>query len=155
MKAVRSHSHARPAVLVYEEAPLPQKLAYDPAMYSAVNGSLYRYFAIVGGFYQVGSIVVAAVLVILVRRRKPSFEWTLGGAVCLLSAFALWVAVVQPVNAEIADALRSAPSSVPELWMQLRARWEYGHAAGFVVQLLGLAALIASVVVETPLRLPE
>jgi hypothetical protein len=39
--------------------------------------------------------------------------------------------------------------------MQLRARWEYGHAAGFVVQLLGLAALIASVVVETPLRLPE
>jgi hypothetical protein len=131
---------------------LPQKLLYDPAMYAAVNGSLYRYFAIVGGFYQVGSIVAAAILVVLVRRRRPSFQWTLAGAVCLLSAFGIWLAVVQPVNAEVAGALRSAPDSVPDLWMRLRARWEYGHAAGFVVQLLGLAALIVSVVIETPVR---
>ena len=35
------------------------------------------------------------------------------------------------------------------LWMQLRERWEYGHAAGFVVQLAGLAALVTSVLAET------
>ena len=30
---------------------LPQKMQYDAHMYAAVNTTLYRYFAIVGGFY--------------------------------------------------------------------------------------------------------
>jgi hypothetical protein len=46
---------------------LPQKMAYDAAMYAAVNGSLYRWFAIVGGTWQVGSIAMALVLAWLVR----------------------------------------------------------------------------------------
>ena len=52
---------------------LPQKMRYDAPMYSAVNTTLYRYFAIIGGVYQVGAIVSAAVLVFLVRKRWPSF----------------------------------------------------------------------------------
>ena len=32
---------------------LPQKMQYDAQMYAAVNTTLYRYFAIVGGAYQV------------------------------------------------------------------------------------------------------
>ena len=35
---------------------LPQKMQYDAHMYAAVNTTLYRYFAIVGGVYQLGSI---------------------------------------------------------------------------------------------------
>jgi hypothetical protein len=46
--------------------------------------------------------------------------------------------------------MRSAPESVPAVWMRLRTRWEYGHVAGFVVQLVGLCALVLSVLVETP-----
>ncbi len=129
---------------------LPQKLRYDAQMYSAVNGSLYRYFAIVGGRYQVGSIVAAAGLAVMVRRRWPTFAWTLTGTICLLIAFGIWLAVVAPVNADVAAALRSAPESVPSVWMQLRDRWEYGHAAGFFVQLAGLCALVMSIVLETP-----
>jgi hypothetical protein len=34
--------------------------------------------------------------------------------------------------------------------MHLRDRWEYGHAAGFVLQLFGFSALVISVLVETP-----
>jgi len=34
--------------------------------------------------------------------------------------------------------------------MGYRDRWEYGHATGFVFQLLGLSALIVSVLVEIP-----
>jgi hypothetical protein len=56
------------------------------------------------------------------------------------------------VNQEVADATRSAPASVPQLWMRLRDRWEYGHAAGFVLQMLGFSALLVSVLVETPRR---
>jgi hypothetical protein len=99
---------------------LPQKMQYDAQMYSAVNTTLYRYFAIVGGVYQVGSIVAAASLTFLVPKRRPSFEWTLAGALCLLLAFGIWLAVVAPVNGEVAEALRSAPESVPAVWMQLR-----------------------------------
>ena len=130
---------------------LPQKLQYTPEMYSAVNTSLYRYFAIVGAFYQLGSMLAAALLVYLVRKRQPSFAWTLAGTVCLFLAFGVWLAVVAPVNGEIAEALRTAPASVPQLWSEVRmlARWEGGHAAGFVLQLLGLAALLWSVLVET------
>jgi hypothetical protein len=129
---------------------LPQKMQYDAQMYSAVNTTLYRYFAIVGGVYQLGSIVAAAILVFLVRKHRPSFGWTLAGALLLLLAFGIWLAVVAPVNGEVAEALRLAPESVPALWMQLRHRWEYGHAAGFIVQLVGFAALVLSVVVDTP-----
>ena len=129
---------------------LPQKMQYDASMYTAVNGTLYRYFAIVGGVYQVASIVAAGILVWLVRKRQPSFSWTLTGALLLLSAFGIWLTVVAPVNAQVSEVLRSAPESVPALWMQLRARWEYGHAFGFVAQFVGLCALVISVVLETP-----
>ncbi len=129
---------------------LPQKMNYDARMYSAVNTTLYRYFAIVGGFYTVASIFAAAVSAFLVRRRGRTFGWTLGGAVCLLAAFITWLAVVAPVNAEVAEALKSAPESVPDLWMRLRNRWEYGHATGFVITLVGFGLLLTSILVETP-----
>jgi hypothetical protein len=134
---------------------LPQKTQYDAQMYAAVNTTLYRYFAIVGGIYQVGSIVMAAVLTFLVRKRWPSFGWTLTGACCLLLAFGIWLAVVAPVNSQVAAAFRSAPESVPAVWMRLRNRWEYGHVAGFIVQLVGLCALLLSVLVETPQSPPR
>jgi hypothetical protein len=133
---------------------LPQKIQYDAQLYTAVNTTLYRYFAIIGGVYQVSSIIAAAVLVFLVRQHRPAFGWTLAGALCLLLAFGLWLAVVAPVNSEVAAALRSAPESVPTVWMRLRTRWEYGHAAGFVVQLVGFCALLLSVLVETPQEPP-
>jgi hypothetical protein len=129
---------------------LPQKIHYEAQMYSAVNTTLYRYFAMIGGAYQVGSIVFAAVLVVLVRKRSPSFGWTLAGALCLLLAFGVWLAVVEPVNMKISEVLQAAPASVPAVWSRLRYRWEYGHAAGFVVQLFGLCALLLSVLVEIP-----
>jgi hypothetical protein len=128
---------------------LPQKLQYGAELYSAVNTTMYRYFAIVGGVYQIGAIGAAWVLVYLLRGRGEAFAWTLAGALCLLAAFGAWVAIVAPVNGEIARALAASPSSVPALWMQLRLRWEGGHAAGFALQVLGLGLLLWSVVRET------
>jgi hypothetical protein len=129
---------------------LPQKLRYDAAMYAAVNTTLYRGFAIVGGVYQVGSIILAIVLTVLVRRRGATFGWTLAGTILLTAAFGVWLAVVQPVNIQVADAIISDPASVPALWMRLQLRWEGGHAAGFVIQLVGFACLLGSVLIETP-----
>ena len=128
---------------------LPQKLAYSAQMYSAVNTTLYRYFAIVGGIYTIGAIVAAGALAYLVRRHRTSFRWTLSGVFCLLFALGTWLAFVVPVNSAIADALKSAPESVPAMWMQLRERWEYGHAAGFVITLVGFGLLVTSILVDT------
>ena len=129
---------------------LPQKLRYDAVMYAAVNTTLYRGFAVVGGIYQVGSIILSIVLALIVRGRGPSFGWTLAGAILLTAAFGVWLAVVQPVNLQVAEAIVSDPASVPAVWMQLRLRWEGGHAAGFVLQLVGFACLLGSVLIETP-----
>jgi hypothetical protein len=131
---------------------LPQKLQYSAQMYSAVNTTLYRYFSIVGGVYQIGAILSALLLTLLVRKRRVALRWTAGGAFFLLAAFIAWVAVVAPVNGQIAQALVSAPDSVPGLWIALRARWEFGHAAGFVLQLAGYAALVWSCLRELPSR---
>jgi hypothetical protein len=134
---------------------LPQKMQYGPALYSAVNTTLYRYFAIVGGTYQLTSIVAAAVLAVLIRRHAPAFQWTLFAAVCLGLAFLSWILLVAPVNSQIGAALERSPRSVPGLWMQLRDRWEYGHATGFVIQLVGFCALVKSLLVEIPARSAE
>lgn len=128
---------------------LPQKMQYDALMYSSVNTTLYRYFATVGAFYTLGSILAAGVLACLVRKRRPAFRWALTGALCLLAAFGTWLAIVAPVNQAIAEALRSTPEAVPVLWMGFRERWEYGHAMGFVVQLLGFGALVISILIDT------
>jgi hypothetical protein len=125
---------------------MPQKMSYGADMYSAVNTTLYRYFAIVGGVYQVGAIVSAAVMTALLRHRRVVFGWSLAGAALLLASFISWLALVQPVNQQIAAALDASPAAVPSLWQQLRNRWEYGHAVGFALHLAGFCALVLSVV---------
>ena len=128
---------------------LPQKLQYGAEMYSAVNTTLYRYFAYVGGVYQIGAMLAVLALAWALRGQVPAFKWTAAAAACQVLAFGAWLMVVAPVNGEIANALHSAPESVPQMWMQLRARWEGGHALGFILQLIGLAALVWSLVAET------
>lgn len=131
---------------------LPQKMQYGPQLYTAVNTTMYRYFAIVGGVYSMGSIVAAVVLAILVRNNRPVFWWTFAGAMLLLLWFVSWLALVAPVNSQVAAALQSAPGSVSQLWTRSRERWEYGHAIGFIIQLLGFSALVISIIIETPKR---
>jgi len=79
----------------------------------------------------------------------------LAGALCLLLAFGIWLAVVAPVNREVTAAFRAAPALVPELWMRVRIRWEDGHVVGFIVQFVGFCALVLSVLVETPKDSPR
>jgi hypothetical protein len=128
---------------------LPAKMRYDAEMYAAVNRTLYQLFATVGAFYTIGAIVAAAILTYLVRDR-PSFQLTLGGTLCLGLAFGMWLVLVQPVNAEWLRVIQTAPEAIPDAYLRLRPRWEYSHAAGFVVTLAGVVLLVLSVVIETP-----
>ena len=128
---------------------MPQKMAYSAELYAAVNTTLYRYFAIVGGVYQIGGIVSAVILTVLLRRRRISFRWAMTGAGFLLLSFVSWLLLVEPVNQQIATALATSPDTVASLWQELRNRWEYRHAIGFLLHLLGFCALVVSVTRET------
>lgn len=128
---------------------LPQKMHYPLDLYTAVNSTMYRYFALVGGPLTVLTLLSGATLVIALRK-QPGFLWTLAGVLAYFIAFGVWLAVVEPVNRAVAAAFAKNPGSLPQLWMTLRARWEYGHAAGFVLELLGLASLLWSVLAHHP-----
>ena len=73
-------------------------------------------------------------------------------AAVLLFALALllWWVLIYPVNVELAKWVNGP---VPSDWTTYRSRWEWGHAIIALVELLGFAALIASVLADTPRNL--
>ncbi len=120
---------------------LPAKMAYDAQTYIVVNSTLYRLFAYVGGFVKV--LAIAGISWLAYRLRGgSSFVLTLGAAVCLVLSLALWYVLVEPVNGEWARLLREAPESAANAYVQLRPRWEYGHAAAFLPWLIGVGLLV-------------
>jgi hypothetical protein len=133
---------------------LPVKMGYDAQLYSAVNTTLYRLFGSVGAVLTLGSILAGVVLTYLVRGR-PSFGLTLAGTLFLALSFGLWLALVAPVNAEVASALRAAPDTVASVWMRLRERWEYGHVTAFAAWLTGVCLLVLSLLREIPTERPS
>jgi hypothetical protein len=124
---------------------MPAKLAYSIELYTAVNGTLYGYFAIVGGIYTVGSLVAVTTLAWRARKR-PSRRLMLIAAISVLAAFVSWLLIVEPVNRQIADAGDAAVQA----WATLRPRWEYGHLVGFVCWLIGFCALVLATLAEIP-----
>lgn len=117
---------------------MPQKLSYDLALYTAVNSTLYRYFAIVGGPYVI--LAIASVCTLAWRTRAArTARWTLAAAIGITLSFISWLVLVQPVNAAVAGGAS---------WADLRLRWEVGHLVGFILSLLGFVALAAGTVLE-------
>ncbi len=114
---------------------MPQKLSYDLELYTAVNGSLYRYFAIVGGAY----VILAMVAVCTLAWRDRASRWTLAAAIGITLSFISWLVLVAPVNSAVAEGAS---------WSGLRLRWEVGHLVGFILSLFGFAALAIGTVLE-------
>ncbi|MDD5580106.1 MAG: hypothetical protein PHY16_12610 [Methylobacter sp.] len=127
---------------------LPPKMQYDANMYAAVTRTLYRLFGSVGAFIQVISISAAAVLTFLVHSRA-AFRLTLLATLSLILSLLLWFLLVAPVNAEWLRIIDSTPELVPKAYLQLRARWEYGHVIAFIAWFSGFCLLVLSVLIET------
>jgi hypothetical protein len=133
---------------------LPPKMGYDPRLYAAVTSTLYQLFGSVGAVVQVGSILAAAILTILIRRR-PAFRLTLLGTLGLVLSLVLWAILVAPVNAEWLQVMQTAPEAVPEAYARLRPRWEYGHLAAFAAWLAGYTLLLLSVLMDPQRGAPQ
>jgi len=128
---------------------LGPKMQYDAEMYMAVTSTLYRFFGSIGALIQLGAILMAITLTLLVRH-QPAFRQTLFGTLGLVLSMALWAVLVAPVNAEWLEIMKSAPDFAPEAYRRLRPRWEYGHVAAFVAWLAGFCLLLLSVLARTP-----
>jgi hypothetical protein len=128
---------------------LPAKMQWDGPLYVAVQNEspgLYIMFGTVGAVIDVGSILAAAGLAYLARGRRPAFRLSLVGAGLLVVALISWVVFIAPANSVMSAW---TPDTVPPDWTYWRNRWEYTHAANFVLKILGFGALLASVLAET------
>ncbi|GAB4390761.1 MAG: hypothetical protein Kow0025_24970 [Thermodesulfovibrionales bacterium] len=126
---------------------MPAKMAYGGALWLKLVQSLYWAFGTIGAFIEVGAVLAAAALALIVRGRRPAFGWTLSGALLMAAAHAAWWIWVAPVNAAMRPL---GPETLPPDWTALRDQWEYAHAARAVLQTAGLGALVLSIISETP-----
>ena len=78
----------------------PQKMRYDLPMYSAVNSTLYKWFAVVGGAYQVIALLLGhrSRLSRLRGRGESRSPAARAAQRCSSSPSSSRLAVVQPVN---------------------------------------------------------
>jgi hypothetical protein len=126
---------------------MPRKMQYGEGLYMAVQHSLYLYFAWVGAFAEVGAVVFLVVLSVLLRNRGAVFYLTVAATLCIAAGLAVWFAVVFPSNSQMAQ-WSSVP--LPTDWTEVRRRWELGHAASAVLDLVGFGTLVLSILLETP-----
>jgi hypothetical protein len=129
---------------------LPSRLGWDQYLWvgSTVQGGLYSAFGSVGAVIFVATVIVLALLAYFVREHgRPGFALALVAAILFAAAFALWWVLVYPANVELAKWVNGP---VPADWTDTRARWEWGHAIVALVELIGFAALVGSVLADTP-----
>jgi hypothetical protein len=129
---------------------LPSRMGWDQYLWvgSTVQGGLYSLFGSVGAVIDILTVITLVLLTYLVREhRRPGVRLALTAALLFAIGLLLWWVLVYPVNVELAKWVNGP---VPSDWTVYRSRWEWGHATISLLELLGFAALIASVLADTP-----
>ena len=116
---------------------LPNKIGLSAQDYLTVQ-QIYR------GWAWLGAILfsaLAATLVVAVQARatRRAFTLALLAAACLASMLAVFFVFTYPVNLATDNW-----TFLPRGWEALRARWEYSHAAGALLNFAALVALLGS-----------
>ena len=129
---------------------LPARMGWDQYLWvgSTVQGGLYSLFGSVGAVIDILTVTSLGLLTYLVREhRRPGVMLALSAALLFAIGLLLWWVLVYPVNVELAKWVNGP---VPSDWTTYRSRWEWGHATISLFELLGFAALIASILADTP-----
>ncbi|MGH7540262.1 MAG: DUF1772 domain-containing protein [Gemmatimonadota bacterium] len=120
---------------------LPNKIDLPAADYLTVQ-QIYRGWELLG-IVVLGALLSTLVLVVLVRRERKIFAYTLTAWLLLAASNVLFWVFTFPAN----QATENWTVLTAD-WMALRRQWEYSHAAAAVLVLCALIALIASVLVD-------
>jgi hypothetical protein len=126
---------------------LPGKMTFDARLYVMLHRTLYPTFGQTAGWAEGFALLSVVALSWRVRKRGSAFLLTAAAAVCQVVAMAIFLVFVQPANHTMAGWSLDA---IPSDWASWRDQWEYGHAARAVLETVGLAALVLSVLQETP-----
>ena len=124
------------------EAP-PRLTAWPPELWreTTVFHGQFAYFAIVGAPLDVGAIVLGAIMTVVVRGRRPAFRLALAGTILFAVSLAIWISVVAPANAILAQWV---PGPIPDDFAAVRYRWEAGHITMSAVKTAGLWCALAA-----------
>jgi hypothetical protein len=135
---------------------LPGKLQLAKEAYFAVQPIYYPGFTLVGGFAEIGSIFILAVLSFVTPSETTAFALTLGALTTSIVLHAIFWIVVQPVNKTWLAEQRlgragqaffnvGTDENRPSDWKRLRDRWEYGHLARGILATAALMLLGAAI----------
>ena len=125
------------------------RMSYDAVLWRATQTMYQLYGPPIGAIIETGAWISALVLLYLVRNRRPAFRWTMLGAACFLVAQIAWWIYIFPVNKVMVDW---TAQSMPPNWTEFRFQWESTHAVRAILQIAGFAALVLSILGETPVR---
>lgn len=134
------------SILTCFARPFRRRIRRFPVLDSS-RDALPVVWAPLGAAIEVGAVLSSIGLIFLVRGHRTSIAFTAAGAACMLVAHVIWWIWVNPANGALAHMAPYAPARD---WMEWRNQWEYTHLARFVLQFLGFAMLLVSVLVETP-----
>jgi hypothetical protein len=131
----------------YHLLQMPARMSYDGPLWLRTMD----YYRMAGpsmrAFIEGGAFVTAIVLPVLLRHRRMALRWAIAAAVCFFITQALWWIFLAPVNGEV---MKWNAEAIPANWTQFRVRWEFTHAARAIIEIIGLGALVISVLCETP-----
>ena len=133
----------------------PGKRRLDRPTYLKVQAIYYPGFT-VGGIFEPVAMVAAFALLLFTPLGTLPFWLTLAAFFSLLLAHAIYWAIIHPVNrvwlkdekldkaggSFFATGGRTAEGD----WTALRDRWEWSHVARAILEMVGLAALVAAAV---------
>jgi hypothetical protein len=128
---------------------MPAKMTYEGSLWVVLLQTLYVQFGTIGAAFEVGAVITSLTLVFMLRHQPATLIWAAIGASCMVVAHAVFWIWVYPVNVALVPA---SPGDLPPHWQSLRNQWEYAHATRAVLQVVALASLLCSVLVETPMR---
>jgi hypothetical protein len=120
---------------------LPHKILLSAADYLTVQ-EIYRGWTLLG-IPDVGALLSAMALAVMVRSNRKIFGLTLMAALCFALGLAVFFVFTYPVNQQTFNWVL-----LPDNWLQLRRQWEYSHAANAVLFFIGFNALVLSLLVE-------
>ena len=120
---------------------LPNKIGLSRDDYFVAQ-QLYRGWAMLA-VVVLPAVALALLHAIVVRRQRTAFRLAAAAFCCLVGTQVLFWAFTFPAN-----QLTANWTVAPHDWAALRAQWEYSHAASALLNLVALAALIASLLVR-------
>jgi hypothetical protein len=120
---------------------LPNKIDLARGDYFTVQ-QLYRGWAFLG-IPVAAALLSTLALTIMVRHTPRVFPLTLTALLCLVGAQIVFWTFTYPANQATNNW-----TFLPADWQLLRQHWEYSHAVGAGLDMLALATLILSVLVQ-------